>query len=85
MTQANSLLENSFGLCVEGPGKAGAEAGRPVKRWPGLAAAGVGRKRERIEPFLEGRGHRMGGLAPHLEVWRPVGPFREPGNPGKEG
>lgn len=45
------VLENSFALRAEGPGRVGVEAERPVKSWPGLEAAGVG-KGKRREPFL---------------------------------
>lgn len=45
------VLENSFALCAEGPGRVGVEAERPVKSWPGLEAAGVGKGKKR-EPFL---------------------------------
>lgn len=46
-TRANSLLENSFGLCAEGPGKAGVQARGPAERRPGLAAGSRGREDKR--------------------------------------
>ena len=45
--RTNSLaLENSFGLCAEGPGRAGMEAERPCNMWPALEVTGMGKRKE---------------------------------------